>query len=135
MLTVNVNATKLISWIQGHRQRFSEVALPALRKGMAYYEGHVVKSQMTVRKMPDYGLNRQTGTLARSGRIQGQNPVLLQFGEPLAHYGVYHQIGKQAGNKITSPKRLYVTEEFPRWGHKYIWDSITTAVYKEFKKK
>lgn len=53
MLTVTVDAKKLIAWIEGHRQRFAELVLPALRLGMTDYEGHVVKYQMSGRKTPD----------------------------------------------------------------------------------
>lgn len=93
----------------------------SLKRGMQFYERHIVEEMLSGRVSQDYGLNRQTGTAAKSWSIVSINDGYVLWTS--ANYLIYHQLG---GEKI--PKRLYVYEEFKTVGRDKILNEIKTDI-------
>jgi hypothetical protein len=97
----------------------------SMNRGMLYFIGTTVRTQMSGRKSPNFGLNRISGRLANANRtisdiIGNDYRVRAQFGFPNAPYIVYHQ--KPRGTEAPKiPKRLYITEEFRRTGYDQVF--------------
>jgi phage gpG-like protein len=101
-----------------------------MAQGMEYFSGQFIKEQLSGRKRPDYGLNRPTGTLARSWLVRWKGYGVNDFSVTLSTYTKYaaiHQYGGKAGkNKsVTIPKRLYLIEDFQKRGFEFIEKAVS----------
>lgn len=94
-----------------------------LKRGMQFYERHIIEKMLSGRVKVDYGLNRQTGTASKSWSIVSVPSGYLLWTS--ANYLIYHQLG---GNVI--PKRLYVYEEFKTVGRDLIIDNLKEGIRK-----
>jgi phage gpG-like protein len=103
-----------------------------LMSGMRLFESHIVKNQMSGRRGAGYGLNRQTGTLARSWKIRKRvtaNDEVISLGTSTP-YARIHQFGGMAGRNrsVRIPKRLHVLEDFQSKGDDFLMKGVKTKL-------
>jgi phage gpG-like protein len=119
-------------------------------KGMVTFGGFVEKKQLSGRRGPGYGLNRPTGTLARSWRVTKNKEQLAvklgfaskyaaihQFGGVIDWPGTFDGFGKGIPippHDITIPKRLHIIEEFKQYGIRDIAEAALEGALKSYKK-
>ena len=152
-ISISANTDEVVADILS-RQEFAVPILKAMKLGMEYYGGEVVKKQMSGRHgeaeggknafssgQTHYGVNTVTGNLKRSVLAtvnEADQSVKLQ----MAGYGMIHETGailqrtKAWGKPVNPylahyPKRLHIKEEFKDHGLKFLTDEILKTL-KEF---
>jgi hypothetical protein len=108
VINFKVNAAEVIAAINQKVYWALAAGARGLEKGMHYVESDIVRAQMTGRKSPDYGLNRQTGALSKAHDVRmsitkDDVQATLQFGFPNAPYTPYHQ----RGGRVTSRGKMF----------------------------
>ena len=113
----------------------------AFKAGMRYYEGHIIKEQMSGRKGNRYGLNVgrgkksiAAGNLRKSWRVKEKTiagEIVLVLGTSTV-YARIHQFSGWTGRgyKTFIPKRLYIIEEFETIGRDKIIRELSRAASK-----
>lgn len=150
-MPITSNAVTVMSNLEKRLNLYKDELAPAMKIGARLFEGYIVKTQMTGRP----GLNRKTGTLARSTTIKLQpmksGPrINLLFGAKNAPYVVVHQ-GKKLGPgkyssvfefthtnlygrgiqaRIRIPKRLFIPERWEDKGRDLMVKQIAKALQK-----
>lgn len=121
------NIDKVIEALNAKGEAILSQISRGMTEGMEIFKGHVIKEQMSGRQSASFGLNRVTGTLARSWWVReegsGEN-FLTRMGTEVK-YAAVHQYGWKGptkrkdgspGRMRITPKRLYVLESFYKWG-------------------
>lgn len=140
MITLRTNIEQVLRGMGMRKKLLVKEMVEALVKGMRKYESHIIRNQMSGRRSPSYGLNRQTGTLARSWKLKTINLGTTNYGISLSTSSVYariHQFGGWTGRNHASyiPKRLWIYEEYKKIGRPDIIGRIDRAVSKFAKGK
>ena len=129
------NINRIIASLKNKDVRAMQAAKGGMVRGMQFYEGYMIRTQMTGRKSDDFGLNVQTGNLRASWAVNSENEgmggdLVVTLGTR-TKYAAVHQFGYPPRN---IPKRLRVLEEFKTMGNRMIGQSVSKALFQEYKK-
>ena len=150
MSILKIDDKKLLQKINNIVERAPGNLLNAMHSGMRLFESNIIAKQMSGRKSARYGLNRQTGNLARSWMISVRDPGMdkaVKLGTRTI-YARIHQYGgtirprraewlmfKVNGQfvktkQVDIPKRLHIIESFKKEGMKLITLEMSKAIRK-----
>lgn len=131
-MELSINVDNLVQALRERKANVTKLSQNGLKQGMRFFEGKMIKEQLSGRVMHYWGLNRVTGTLARSWRIdsQGENEEFKVRLSTSIPYARIHQFGGNTGKggRTFIPKRLYIYEDFQKSGIELIKRSITTSL-------
>lgn len=134
-VTLKSNVDTIINKLKNKDKRALAATEQGMVVGMRLFESRMIREQMSGRKSADFGLKRQTGTLARSWftttEHTGKNFIVAWATR--VKYAIYHQ--KPPGNEnIASniPKRLHLLEAFKKRGLQIISREVSRRLFKEY---
>ena len=111
MIIFKTKVDKLIHTLRNKSKKLLLESYLGITEGMRLYEGYIIKKYYSGRKSPMLGLNRQSGTLARSWFITETGTTIKL--SSTSRYGIYHDKSRPDLAK-RMPKRTNVIGDFSK---------------------